>query len=941
MCGFVVIIPCLIHNLLLKFTDYPDGCTTLNGRHTVECLNNLWKRVGCVEVGDKYPEKQSSAILYTMKNTALTSLETDMKSSKTSADTGSKPEQLNCYGIGLPDNCLSFYGPYSIECLNSIWNIRGCLNKGTKAPSKLNPSEKNSLDALNLKALDQHMLEYRTEADSGNSQKQTECFGIVFYENCATFYGPHSMECLISTWENVGCRVNGVKYPPKLKEFELEPLVDMTLVEMDAAMKVSKIMADQGEEQHQLNCYGLAFPENCPIYNGPHSVDCLTTIWNEKGCRNDGTHAPVKLPTSEQDVLVAYNLNQLLDYVINKKSLADSGDNVGQLECFGTVFPDGCTTYNGPHTMECLIGVWKHVDCKDRGEEYPPKLSTAEADTLKYLSLPMLIENRQAVKTAADGGDATQQTNCYGVVFDGSCTSFTGPHSVECLTGIWESKGCLSEGTKAPVKLRNSERNALDLLNLKTVEVNFETVRTEADGGDADKVLECYGIVYPENCNSYRGPHSIDCLITIWEEVDCKVKGQRYPGDLSSSAYNAVKNTDLRSVREDMEETKSSADRGNDDNQMSCYGLVFPENCETYYGPHSLYCLTTIWESKGCLSEGSKAPDKLNKADIKAFNLMNVDEVVDHIETIKSEADGGNVIKGEECYGGVFPENCETFNGPHSIDCLITIWKEAGCDVNGFRYPNNLAITDADNLKNMDLTALKENMEGVKSAADNGNDDQRLNCYGIVFPENCDGFYGPHSMECLTTIWESKGCLGEGTKAPVKLTPSEKQSLDLLNLIDVGNDFETLRIGADGGDKDKGLKCYGIDFPENCNSYNGPHSINCLITIWEEVGCKFKGLRYPGVLTNADANTLKNMNLRDVRANMEGVKSAADNGNDNHQLNCYGTVFPNNCASHDGPHSVECLTTIWESKGCSSEGTKAPIKLDSAEKGALDLLNLE
>ncbi|XP_078487572.1 uncharacterized protein LOC108950586 [Ciona intestinalis] len=475
-------------------TNYPDGCTTLNGGHTVECLNNLWKRVGCVEVGDKYPQKQSSAILYTMKNTALTSLETDIESSKASADTGSKPEQLNCYGIELPDNCLSFYGPYSIDCLNSIWNIRGCLNKGTKAPSKLNPSERTSLDALNLKSLDQHMLEYRTEADSGNSQKQTECFGIVFYENCATFYGPHSMECLISTWENVGCRVNGEKYPPKLQEFDLEPLVDMNLVEMDAAMKVSKILADQGGEQHQLNCYGLAFPENCPTYNGPHSVDCLTTIWNLKGCRNDGTHAPVKLPTSEQDVLVAYNLNQLLDHVINKKSLADAGDNVGQLECFGTVFPDGCTTYSGPHTMDCLIGVWKHVDCKDRGEEYPPKLSTAEADTLKYLNLPMLIANRQAVKTAAAGGDATQQTNCYGVVFEDSCTSFTGPHSMECLTGIWESKGCLSEGTKAPVKLRDSERNALDLLNLKTIEVNFKTVRTEADSGDADKVLECYGI---------------------------------------------------------------------------------------------------------------------------------------------------------------------------------------------------------------------------------------------------------------------------------------------------------------------------------------------------------------------------------------------------------------------------------------------------------------
>ncbi|XP_078487506.1 uncharacterized protein LOC113474342 isoform X2 [Ciona intestinalis] len=570
-----------------------------------------------------------------MKNTALTSLETDMVSTKTSADTGSKPEQLNCYGIEFPDNCLSFYGPYSIDCLNSIWNIRGCLNKGTKAPSKLNPSERTSLDALNLKALDQHMLEYRTEADSGNSQKQTECFGIEYHENCATYYGPHAMECLISMWDKVGCKVDGEKYPPKLEEFELEPLVDMTLVEMEATMRVSKVMADQGGEQNQLNCYGSAFPENCLTYNGPHSVDCLTTIWNLKGCKNDGTHAPVKLPTSEQDVLVAYNLNQVYDHVINKKTLADAGGKDGQLECFGTVFPDGCTTHSGPHTMDCLIGVWKHVDCKDQGEEYPPKLSTAEADTLKTLELPMLIANRQAVKTAADGGDSTQQTNCYGVVFEDSCTSYTGPHSVECLTGIWESKGCLSEGTKAPVKLAVNERDALNLMNLEQVEGNFETVKVEADGGDADKVLECYGLVYPENCNSYHGPHSINCLITIWEEVGCKVKGLKYPGSLSATELDALKSMDLRAVRENMEGVKSAADAGNDDQQLNCYGLVVPTNCDAYYGPHSVECLTTIWESKGCLSEGTKAPVKLNAAEKETLDLMNVDELGDHIETIK------------------------------------------------------------------------------------------------------------------------------------------------------------------------------------------------------------------------------------------------------------------------------------------------------------------
>ncbi|XP_078486426.1 uncharacterized protein LOC144744930 [Ciona intestinalis] len=156
---------------------------------------------------------------------------------------------------------------------------------------------------------------------------------------------------------------------------------------------------------------------------------------------------------------------------------------------------------------------------------------------------------------------------------------------------------------------------------------------------------------------------------------------------------------------------------------------------------------------------------------------------------------------------------------------------------------------------------VRANMEDVKSAADGGNDDHQLNCYGIVFPENCDTYYGPHSVECLTTIWKSKGCLVEGSKAPVKLNTAEKEALDLLNVNKVLDTFELVQVEAHGGDKDKGLECYGIVYPENCDSYHGPHSIECLITIWEEVDCKVKGYRFPGNLTTTETDALSSLNL--------------------------------------------------------------------------------
>ncbi|XP_078487526.1 uncharacterized protein LOC144745375 [Ciona intestinalis] len=413
-------------------------------------------------------------------------------------------------------------------------------------------------------------------------------------------------------------------------------------------------------------------------------------------------------------------------------------------------------------------------------------------------------------KSAADGGNADNQLNCYGIAFPDNCASYDGPHNVECLTTIWESSGCLAEGTKAPFKLNAAEKEALDLLNFDDVGNSFETTRVEADGGDSDKGLECYGVVFPENCDSFNGPHSIDCLITIWEEVGCKVKGLRYPGDLSSEDLNIFKNLDLEGVRANMEIEKSAADGGNADNQLNCYGIAFPDNCASYDGPHNVECLTTIWGTSGCLSEGTKAPFKLNAAEKEALDLLNLEDVGINFVLTRMEADNGDKDKGLECYGIVFPENCDTFNGPHAIECLLTIWEEVDCKVKGYRYPGNLTTVDADALRNMDITAVKENMEDVKSAADDGNDDQQLNCYGLVFPENCDTYYGPHSVECLTTIWESKGCLSEGSKAPNKLDTAEKDALDLMNIDEILGNFESIRMEADGGDKDKGLECYGI-----------------------------------------------------------------------------------------------------------------------------------
>uniref|UniRef100_UPI000EF458B6 uncharacterized protein LOC113475491 n=1 Tax=Ciona intestinalis TaxID=7719 RepID=UPI000EF458B6 len=777
----------------------------------------------------------------------------------------------------------------------------------------------------------------RVEADGGDKDKGLECYGVEFSENCTSYHGPHSIDCLITIWKEVDCKLKGYRFPNNLTTADSDSLKTSNLTAIKVNMEAVKSAAENGDDGHQLNCYGLAFPKNCDYY-GPHSVECLTTIWESKGCLSEGTKAPVKLNAAEKEDLHFLNLDQVLDNFGAVRMKADGGNKDKGLECYGVEFSDNCTSYHGPHSIDCLITIWEEVDCKVKGYRYPNNLTTADADDLKFLNLRAITENMEGVKSAANDGNHDHQLNCYGFVFPEDCDTYYGPHGVECLTTIWESHGCLNEGTKAPVNLNAGDIDALDLLNLDEIFIYFKNTRVGADGGDKEKGLECYGIDFSENCSSYYGPHSSDCLITIWEEVNCKVKGYRYPGNLTS-ADDTLQTLNLRAVRRNMEGVKSAADDGNDDHQLNCYGIVFPDDCDTYYGPHSVECLTTIWEWKGCLSEGTRAPVKLNLEEKNFLDLLNLNEVMDNFETIQMEAGGGDKDKGLECYGIVYPENCDSYQGPHSSDCLITIWEEVNCKVKGYRYPGNLTSAD-DTLQTLNLRAVRRNMEGVKSAADDGNDDHQLNCYGIVFPDDCDTYYGPHSVECLTTIWEWKGCLSEGANAPVKLNLEEKDFLDLLNLNEVLDNFETVQMEADGGDKDKGLECYGIVYPDNCTSYHGSHSLDCLITIWEEVGCKVEGYRYPGNLTIVDA-AIQTLNLRALRAHMESVKSAADGGNDDHQLNCYGLVFPDDCDTYYGPHSLECLTNLWLINGCLSEGTEAPFKIDLKEKDYLDLLSLQ
>lgn len=106
-----------------------------------------------------------------------------------------------CYISVYPSNCELYYGPHSIECLDTMWTSATCLLNGTAHPSKRNTTQLSSLDSTNIRWINERMrnvlsienkssvwLAFRDiqysfnitalEADDGNVESQRKCFGM-------------------------------------------------------------------------------------------------------------------------------------------------------------------------------------------------------------------------------------------------------------------------------------------------------------------------------------------------------------------------------------------------------------------------------------------------------------------------------------------------------------------------------------------------------------------------------------------------------------------------------------------------------------------------------------------------------------------------------------------------------------------------------------------
>ena len=54
---------------------------------------------------------------------------------------------------------------------------------------------------------------------------------------------------------------------------------------------------------------------------------------------------------------------------------------------FCSVFPPGCTLFQGPRTLGCYNFIWNDVGCKDEGYGHPQKRSKGEIEAWNKLDI--------------------------------------------------------------------------------------------------------------------------------------------------------------------------------------------------------------------------------------------------------------------------------------------------------------------------------------------------------------------------------------------------------------------------------------------------------------------------------------------------------------------------------------------------------------------------
>jgi hypothetical protein len=138
-----------------------------------------------------------------------------------------------------------------------------------------------------------------------------------------------------------------------------------------------------------------------------------------------------------------------------------------------------------------------------------------------------------------------------------------------------------------------------------------------------------------------------------------------------------------------------------------------------------------------------------------------------------SQSDCAAFDKDHPCIGPA--EN----TGPHSIECLQKLWKEAGGTVKGTAAPTSKNMTSSSFWNTRGWKAVFDDMKLWVSDADSTNWDLVKTHYKGVYgtnPDPCDPKYTSTPLECYQKQFISGGCTEKGSGYPKSTKPSMSKS---------------------------------------------------------------------------------------------------------------------------------------------------------------------
>ena len=508
---FVIII-ILIYFFVIKkqldTTKSNTGCSKYNDDEEYDendisddCINELWKEVGCTTDVIALKNKQKELDKENNKNSRINLSKQKMKFSefKQTLKIISQIDKLQfkekCYGTDkskwpIPtvkprttDKCLKYnendkykMSDISDDCINELWKELGCT---VDIAAEFNKHRKKDISGTDLlytepmyKFSDLKKI-FKITSKIESSDIKEKCYGTdklkwpILKSNpkttdkCLSYKDTDllnniSDDCIAETWRDIGC-VTDFENTTINQQFIHSQKPKLTFGQFKQGLKL-ELMYDENinypgkNKEIRQQCYGVdkaKWPVNsCDTYNNDSknvSDDCIAKIYSTLGCPNFNIN---NITPEDKNELKNKSYEMLIrDAYLTQIYETDKSNTL----CYGTdklKWPAECSQFGDDSTginNKCVEDLWNKAGCK-------------ENVSINYNYSTNLKTIKNNIKTISESNDLDIKAQCYG---------YPNVYSI-ILNNSKSIVISTTEISDVTIRINNKNKNNLEPVLLKT-----------------------------------------------------------------------------------------------------------------------------------------------------------------------------------------------------------------------------------------------------------------------------------------------------------------------------------------------------------------------------------------------------------------------------------------------------------------------------------------